>query len=102
MSVYLFMEARIKDHDRYRDYLEYLTEIITRFDGRWLACDSAVMPLSIGMKEERRQPQRVSLIEFPSMVHLRRCFASPEHQRIRDTAVECAETRAIVIQGGFL
>jgi uncharacterized protein (DUF1330 family) len=99
MSVYVLMEARIKDAQKHGQYLKSLSEIVAKFKGRWLAYDSAVTPLPAGMKEERRQPQRVFLLEFPSMVQVRRCFTCPEHQSITGLNSEGADTRAIILHG---
>ncbi len=99
MSVYVFMEARIKDREKFNRYLFSLSEIIVKHKGRWLVYHAGVTPLPVGTKEERRQPQRVFLIEFPSMVHLRRCFACSEHQSIIPLESEGADTRALIIRG---
>ena len=99
MSVYVFMEARVKDKEKYSSYLSSLSEIIIKYSGRWLVRDACVTPLHEGMKEDRRQPQRVFLLEFPSKVQLRRCFASPEHQRIIPLNNDGADTRAIILEG---
>jgi len=99
MPVYMLIEARVKDEGKYKRFLGVLSEIIPKHGGRYLVRGGPVTPLFKGMKLERRQPERIIIAEFPSEVHIRRCFASPEYQEIAPLGKEGAETRAMVLEG---
>jgi uncharacterized protein (DUF1330 family) len=99
MSVYMVIEARVKDHKKYDQYITALSEILPNHGGSYLARGGRVTPLFKGMQLERRQPQQLIIVEFPSAVHVRRCFASPECQAIVPLAKASGDIRAVVLEG---
>jgi len=99
MSVYIVIEAKVKDQKKYNQYITAFSEIIAHYGGRYLVRGDHVTPLDEGMKPERRQPERMIILEFPSAVNLRRCFASPEYQAIVSLRHAGADTRAVLLDG---
>jgi uncharacterized protein (DUF1330 family) len=99
MSVYMLIEAKVKDQEKYEQYLAGASDIIAKHGGRFLVRSGRVVPLSVGMKPERRHPEWLVILEFPSEVHLRRFFASPEYQTILSLRKAGAELRGVLLEG---
>ena len=99
MSVYIVIEAKVKDQEKYRQYISAFSDIIGNYGGRHVVDEGRVTLLDDGMRPERRQPERMIILEFPSEVNLRRCFASPEYQTIASLRLAGADTRAVLLQG---
>lgn len=102
MPVYLIIEARMKDQEKYDQYTEGLSSIITHYGGRYLVHGGRAKSLNEGLKQERRQPGRFLVLEFPSEVDLRRCWASREYKTIMPFGHAGAETRAVLLEGNDL
>jgi uncharacterized protein (DUF1330 family) len=99
MSVYMVAEVKKKDKQKYNEYNAALTEIIEKYGGRYLVRGGRMTPLFRGRELERRHPDKMLIVEFPSAADYRRCFTSPEYLAItplRDTA---AEIRAVLLEG---
>ena len=101
MSVYMVAEVKVKDQTKYDQYLALVSDIIPKHDGRFLVRGDLAKPLAMGgeMKPDRRQSERMIILEFPSEVHLRRFFASPEYQTIVSLRLAAADTRWVLLEG---
>jgi len=101
MSVYMVIEAKVKDQEKYDQYLAVVSDMIPKHDGRFLVRGGLVKPLALvgEMNPDRRQPERMIILEFPSEVHVRRFFASPEYQTIASLREAAADTRAVLLEG---
>lgn len=99
MSVYVFIEARVRDHQKFNDFIDAFSGITANYGARFLVRCGRVAPLGEGAETERRQPGRMIILEFPSEVNLRRCFASPEYRSLTPLRHEGAETRALMLEG---
>jgi uncharacterized protein (DUF1330 family) len=99
MPVYIVIEARVKDQGKYEEYVTAFSDIIADYGGRYLVRGARVTPLDEGMRPERRQPERMSIIEFPSEVQRRRLFASPEYKNIMPLRQASADTRSLLLEG---
>ena len=71
MSVYMIIEIQIKDNELYAEYVAKVPEVIAKYDGRYLARSGQVTPLSGNWN-----PERIIIIEFETIEHLRKCFGS--------------------------
>ncbi|MGN1398518.1 MAG: DUF1330 domain-containing protein [Erysipelotrichaceae bacterium] len=48
---------------------------------------------------DKRVPQRVILIKFPSKERLEKCFASQEYRAIMSKRVDNVDARAVIVEG---
>jgi uncharacterized protein (DUF1330 family) len=94
MTVYMVIESKVKDPERYREYQSKVSGIIARYGGRYLARGNSLTPLSGGWK-----PERMILLEFPDECHIRDWLASPEYHRIEPLREAGADTRAVIVEG---
>jgi uncharacterized protein (DUF1330 family) len=94
MSVYIIIESKVKDPEKYQQYIVQVPEIVARYGGRYLVHGGQVTPLLGGWR-----PERVIILEFPSETHIRQWLSSPEYQAITPLREAGAEIRAVVVQG---
>lgn len=99
MPVYMVAEAKLKDVHKFNQYVAALSDIIPAHGGRYLVRGGRIKPLFRGRELERRHPDRVIVLEFPSEADHWRCFTSPEYQAIVPLRDAGAEMRAVLLQG---
>jgi uncharacterized protein (DUF1330 family) len=99
MPVYMVAEVKKKDKQKYNQYIAALTDIIPRYGGRYLVRGGRVTPLFRGRELERRNMDKILIVEFPSAADHRRCFTSPEYQAIIPLRDAGAEIRAVLLEG---
>jgi len=94
MPVYMIIDIQINDEALYRQYVQRVPEVIGKYGGKYLARGGQVTPWSGSWN-----PQRIVLIEFETMDHLRRCFESAEYRQIAPLGRQSTIGRAVVVQG---
>jgi uncharacterized protein (DUF1330 family) len=94
MTVYMIIEAAVKDPAAYREYTVRVPEIIARYGGRYLARGNRVTALS-----ETWKPERMILLEFPAEKNVSDWLSSPEYQAIAPLREAGADTRAVIVEG---
>lgn len=99
MTVYIVMEVQVKNQKKYNQYMSEFSNIITNYGGRCLADEANIKHLDQEIRLERRQPERMVILEFPCEVSLRKCLASPEYRNLSEFGLEGASTRTRMIQG---
>ena len=95
MSVYMIVEAKTKDPEKYGQYQAKVVALVAQHGGRFLARGGNVTPLLGG----DWRPERMILIEFPSEAHVRAWLSSPAYQAIAPLREAGAETRAVLLNG---
>lgn len=93
MSVYMIIDSKIKDREKYEQYIEQVSPIVAKHGGRYHVRGENIRPLGTW------RPVRIIVIEFPSEDHIRRWFASPEYAAIAPLREEGADTQAILVDG---
>lgn len=97
MSCYFMIDTYISPDGNRGEYDEYIDEvrpIVEHYGGEYLVRTEEIESLS-----QRRTPQRVILIRFPSRERLDACFASPEYRAIMMKRVNSVDARAIIVEG---
>jgi uncharacterized protein (DUF1330 family) len=92
-------EVKKKDKQKYNQYIAALTEIIEKYGGRYLVRGGRMIPLFKGRELERRQPDKILIVEFPTAADHRRCFTSPEYLAMIPLRDAGAEIRAVLLEG---
>ncbi|MEA4815115.1 MAG: DUF1330 domain-containing protein [Oscillospiraceae bacterium] len=96
MPYYFIIDTYIQGTEN-KEYDEYITEvrpIVEAFGGKYLVRTNDVTSLN-----EKRCPQRIIVIEFPTKEALDRCFASEEYKAIMMKRVNSVDSRAIIVPG---
>ncbi len=94
MAVYMIIESKVLDADRYREYQSKVAEIVARHGGRYLSRGNRVIPLSADWN-----PERMILLEFPGERNIREWLASPEYRAIAPLREAGAAARAVILEG---
>jgi uncharacterized protein (DUF1330 family) len=94
MSVYMLVEAKTKDEEKYRQYIVQVSRLVAQHGGRYLVRGGKITPLG-----DVWNPERIIILEFPSEAHIRAWLSSPEYAAIAPLREAGAETRAIILEG---
>ncbi len=93
MSVYMIIESKIKNGDKYNQYINQVTPIVEKYGGRYHVRGENIR--SFG----KWKPERIIIIEFPSEDNIKKWLASSEYNAISNLREEGADTQAILIDG---
>ena len=93
MSVYMIIDSKIKNRDKYIQYIEQVPPMVEKYGGRYHVRGGKIKALGAW------KPERIILIEFPSEDNIRQWLASPEYGAIAPLREAGAETQAIIVDG---
>ena len=94
MPVYAIIEIKILDEGPYFEYVKNVRSIVEHYNGRYLVRGGKVTPLF-----GEWNPERVIVIEFPSMEDLTSCFGSDEYKKVAPLREGSTITRSIIVEG---
>jgi len=94
MKAYLVADVAITDAVGFEEYRAKVPATISAHGGRYLARGGATAVL-----EGDLSPNRVIILEFPSMAHLRTWYDSPEYRPLRALRERTARTTLLAIEG---
>jgi uncharacterized protein (DUF1330 family) len=94
MSVYMIIESKVKDQERYSQYISRVPEIISKYGGRYLVRGGKITALWGGWL-----PERMIILEFPSEDNIRQWLSSSEYQAISPLREAGADTRVVLVEG---
>ena len=93
MPVYVIIDSKVKDREKYGQYIEQVSPIVARYGGRYHVRSENIRALGSW------KPERIIVIEFPTEDHVRDWLTSPEYQAIAPLREEGADTAAILVEG---
>ncbi len=76
MVAYVIAQVDITDPERYQDYIKMVPATVTQFGGRFIARGGNAEVL----EGDKPLPQRLVIIEFPSMERAKAWWASEEYR----------------------
>lgn len=94
MAAYAILTIAVEDADAYAAYRERSPAALERYGGRYLARGGAIEPV-----EGDWRPERVVILEFPSLERAHEWYDSPEYRAIREIRQRAAPTRMIFVDG---
>lgn len=95
MTAYVIAHVEVLDPDGYKAYPARNTPLVERFGGRFVARGGRVE-----MFEGDAPPNRLVVIEFPSMDAARAWYHSPEYQEIAAIRQQYAHTHLLALVEG--
>ena len=95
MGAYVIVDVEVRDPEAYRDYTQAVPATLEPFGGRFIVRGGAVETL-----EGDWRPQRVVVIEFPSVEQAKAWHASPEYQAILPLRHRHARTNFLAVVEG--
>lgn len=94
MAAYIVVEVEVRDKDRYEDYKRMVPPTLTPYGGRFIVRGGAAETL-----EGEWSPQRVVIVEFPSVEQAKAWWGSEEYAEAKALRQATAHTRMIVVAG---
>jgi len=94
VPAYAILTISVDDADAYTAYRERSPAALERYDGRYLARGGAIEAI-----EGDWRPERVVILEFPSLARAHEWYDSPEYRAIREIRQQAAPTRMIFVDG---
>lgn len=94
MSVYVLVEIYIEDHSVYEEYKKLTPAAIAAYDGRFVVRGAKTECL-----EGEWYPERLVVLEFPSVERAKEWWASPEYSKAKSLRQQSAKTKMLLVQG---
>ena len=90
----MILEIEVVDADTYADYVKQAPATVAHYGGRYLVRGGEITPLTGGWN-----PQRMVVIEFPSMKRFNEWLTSPEYSAIAPLREQSTKGKTIVVEG---
>ena len=93
MPAYVIVEIRVTDPAKFEEYKKLVPPTIAAFGGKYLARGRRAEMLEGGW-----DPERVVILEFPTLERAREWWASEAYRRPKEMRQLSATTRMIVVE----
>ena len=94
MAAYVLVQVEIKEPMEYAEYRSLVPATLVPYGGRFLVRGGALETLEGGWA-----PERVVVIEFPTLEAAKAWHGSPEYARARAIRWRTAESKMVAVQG---
>ena len=94
MPAYVVAEIEVEDPVRYEQYKKLAPPAIAAYGGRYVARGGRTEVL-----EGAWSPQRLVIVEFPSLARAQEWWDSPEYAPAKALRQSCARAKLIVLDG---
>ena len=94
MPAYVIANVDVKDPGRYEEYRKMVLPTIQSFGGRFLARGGKIDSL-----EGPWHPNRIVIVEFPSVERAKAWWSSPEYAPLKALRQQTSDGSLIVIEG---
>jgi uncharacterized protein (DUF1330 family) len=94
MAAYVLVEVRVTNPEPYAAYRDLAGASVARHGGRFLVRGGAVSPL-----EGDWQPQRLVVIEFPSVDAAKAWYLSEDYQHALKIRLANSVGKALIVEG---
>lgn len=94
MAAYVLVEIDVTDPATYEDYKKLTPATLAAYDGKFIVRGGAYETL-----EGDWQPNRMVLLEFPTVERAKEWWNSPEYSKAKAIRQRAADTKMIVLEG---
>ena len=94
MSALLIVDITVHDTERYKEYVELVPSLIEKHDGKYL-----VRGGNVEVVEGNWQPERLIVLEFPSVASARAFLEDPDYQPVAEIRHAAASTNLVIAEG---
>jgi uncharacterized protein (DUF1330 family) len=94
MPAYVIANVTVEDPERYPDYVRQVPATLEPYGGRFLVRGGAVE-----VPEGEWRPNRLVIIEFPSLEQARAWYDSPEYGPARQLRWATSEAEVVFVEG---
>ena len=94
MSAYVLVEIEVLDEAKYEPYKHLAPPLVAKYGGRFLVRGGATETLEGGWR-----PERLVILEFPSVESVRAWWGAPEYEGPKALRQAATHTRMVVVEG---
>ena len=94
MTAYVIVEVEVTDPVGYEDYKKQVPPSLAAYNGSFVVRGGACETL-----EGSWRPQRVVVLEFPSVARAKQWWASTEYSAAKALRQRTAKTKMVVVEG---
>lgn len=94
MKAYVIVEVSITDKIQYEEYKKLAPSVVNAFDGRFLVRGGRIETL-----EGEWQPERMVLVEFPSLAKAHEWWNSDQYSKVKAIRYQSAHTKMVIVEG---
>lgn len=94
MAAYVLVEVEVTDPATYEDYKKLTPASLVPYEGRFIVRGGAYETLEGDWK-----PQRIVLLQFPSVEQAKAWWSSPEYAKAKVIRQRAANTKMLVLEG---
>lgn len=94
MAAYVIVEIEITDPEAYKDYTKLTPATLEKYNGKFIVRGGNYESL-----EGNWKPDRIVLLEFPSLERAKEWWNSPEYTPAKSIRQKAANTKMIVVEG---
>lgn len=94
MAAYVIVEVTIHDNELYERYKKLAPAAVAAYEGRFVVRGGQAEAL-----EGDWQPQRVVVLQFPSVEKAKAWWASPKYTPAKQIRQKAATTKMLVVEG---
>ena len=94
MAAYFIVEIDVQDAAAFEEYRKQVPATIAKYGGRYLVRGGRTETL-----EGDCHPQRVVVLEFPSLEQARKFYDSPEYGPLKALRLRAAKSKLLLVEG---
>jgi uncharacterized protein (DUF1330 family) len=94
MPAYLVVDSQVTDPAKYEGYKKLSPAAIAKYGGRFLVRGGEMVVLEGDWK-----PNRVVVVEFPSLARAQEFYRSPEYTKAREARKGAAIMKMVAVEG---
>lgn len=94
MAAYVIVDIQVTDPAGYAAYRQLAPPIVAAYGGKYLVRGGALETL-----EGDWAPQRLVILEFPSVAQAKAWWDSPEYRPLREMRQRTTRSRMVVVEG---
>ena len=94
MAAYVIVEISITNHVEYEEYKKLTPAAIAAYDGKFIVRSTNTESL-----EGNWQPERMVVLEFPSVERAKEWWNSNEYSKAKEIRQRSALTKMLVVEG---
>ena len=94
MTAYIVADIEITDRDGFEDYRSKVPAVIAAYGGRYVVRGGALDRL-----EGDWTPNRLVILEFPSLAQARAFYGAPEYQPLKAIREKASRSHIVMVEG---
>jgi uncharacterized protein (DUF1330 family) len=94
MAAYYVVELEVQDPAAFEEYRRQVPALIEKYGGRYLVRGGKTETL-----EGDWRPQRVVVLEFPSVADAKRFYEAPEYAPLKALRLRTTRSKTILVEG---